>query len=48
MRKDFKYNGNENDKNIEIEKIKSTIKNDYIDVPNEKWQLGHTKSWFYL
>ncbi len=41
MRKDFKYNGNENDKNIEIEKIKSTIKNDYIDVPNEKWQLGH-------
>lgn len=41
MRKDFIYNGNENDKNIEIEKIKSTIKNDYIDVPNEKWQLGH-------
>lgn len=41
MRKDFKYNGNENDKNIEIDKIKSTIKNDYIDVPNEKWQLGH-------
>lgn len=26
MRKNFKYNGNENDKNIEIEKIKSTIK----------------------
>ena len=41
MRKNFKYNGNENDKNIEIEKIKSTIKNDYIDVLNEKWQLGH-------
>jgi len=41
MRKNFKYNGNENDKNIEIEKIKSTIKNDYIDVANIKWQLGH-------
>ncbi len=41
MRKNFKYNGDENDKNIEIEKIKSTIKNDYIDIPNEKWQLGH-------
>jgi hypothetical protein len=41
MRKNFKYNGNENDKNIEIEKIKSTIKNDYIDILNEKWQLGH-------
>lgn len=41
MRKNFKYKGNKNDKNIEIEKIKSTIKNDYIDIPNEKWQLGH-------
>lgn len=41
MRKNFKYNGNEYDKNIEIEKIKSTIKNDYIDVSNDKWQLGH-------
>ncbi len=41
MRKDFKFNGSEDEKNNEIEKIKSTIKNDYIDVPYEKWQLGH-------
>jgi hypothetical protein len=41
MRKDFKFNGTEIDKNIEIDKIKSTIKTDYIDVPNELWQLGH-------
>lgn len=41
MRKNFKYNGDENEKNIEIDKIKSTIKTDYIDVPNDKWQLGH-------
>ena len=41
MRKDFKFDGTEEEKNIEINKIKSTIKNDYIDVENEKWQLGH-------
>ena len=41
MRKDFKFDGNEDEKNIEIDKIKSTIMNDYIDIPNEKWQLGH-------
>jgi hypothetical protein len=41
MRKNFKFDGTEEEKNIEIEKIKSTIKHDYIDVPNDKWQLGH-------
>jgi hypothetical protein len=41
MRKNFKFDGDMNKLNIEIEKIKSTIKNDYIDVPNEKWQFGH-------
>lgn len=41
MRKGFKYNGSEKEKNNEIDKIKSTIKADYIDVPNELWQLGH-------
>ena len=28
-------------KKNEIDKIKSTIKSDYIDVPNALWQLGH-------
>ena len=41
MRKDFKFDGNEEEKNIEIEKIKSTIKADYVDVDNSLWQLGH-------
>lgn len=41
MRKNFKFNGTEEEKNIEIEKIKSTIKTDYIDIPNSLWQLGH-------
>ena len=41
MRKDFKYDGSEEQKNQEIENIKSTIKHDYIDVPNSEWQLGH-------
>ena len=41
MRKNFGYNLTEEEKNNEINKIKATIKNDYLDVPNEKWQLGH-------
>lgn len=41
MRKDFKFNGTDEDKNSEINKIKSTILSDYIDVPNSSWQLGH-------
>ena len=41
MRKNFKFDGSEEEKNIEINKIKSTINTDYVDVPNEHWQLGH-------
>ena len=41
MRKNFKFDGTEEEKNIEINKIKSTIKTDYIDVDNNLWQLGH-------
>lgn len=41
MRKNFKFSGSEEEKNTEIDKIKSTIKNDYNDSPNDLWQLGH-------
>lgn len=41
MRKDFKYDGTEVQKFEEINKLKSTIQHDYIDVPNENWELGH-------
>ena len=41
MRKNFKFDGTEEEKNIEINKIKSTINTDYVTVPNSKWQLGH-------
>lgn len=41
MRKDFTFDGTLDDKNKEIDKIKSTIRADYIDVPNSQWQLGH-------
>jgi hypothetical protein len=41
MRKDFKFDGSVAEKNAEINKIKSTIQHDYVDVPNESWQLGH-------
>ena len=41
MRKNFKFSGNDEEKNIEIDKIKATIKTDYIDVDNSLWQLGH-------
>ena len=41
MRKNFKFDGTIQQKYDEIKKIKSTIQNDYIDQPNEKWQLGH-------
>ena len=40
-RKDFKFDGTDEQKHAEIDKIKSTIKADYVDVPNELWQLGH-------
>lgn len=41
MRKNFKFDGTDEDKNKEIDKIKKTIKTDYVDVPNSDWQLGH-------
>lgn len=41
MRKNFTYDGTDEQKNEEINKIKSTITADYIDVPNTLWQLGH-------
>ena len=41
MRKDFKFDGTQEEKNEEIDKIKSTIKADYVDVDNSQWQLGH-------
>jgi hypothetical protein len=41
MRKDFKFDGTIEEKYVEIDKIKSTIKHDYLDQPNSAWQLGH-------
>jgi len=41
MRKNFIFNGTQEQKYQEIDKIKSTIKADYIDVSNSLWQLGH-------
>ncbi len=41
MRKNFKFDGTDEEKDLEINKIKSTIKADYIDVDNNLWQLGH-------
>lgn len=41
LRKNFKYSGDEQAKNDEIDRIKATIRADYIDVPNDQWQLGH-------
>jgi len=41
MRKNFTFDGTDEQKNEEINKIKSTIKADYIDSPNTEWQLGH-------
>ena len=41
MRKNFKFDGTEEEKHREIDKIKSTIQTDYLKPPNSKWQLGH-------
>jgi hypothetical protein len=41
MRKNFKFDGTESQKNLEIDKIKSTILSDYINVDNSCWQIGH-------
>lgn len=40
-RKNFDINITKEQKYKEIDKIKSTIKNDYIDVSNKMWQFGH-------
>ena len=41
MRKDFKFDGSEEEKVKAINNIKDHIKSNYIDVPCEEWQLGH-------
>lgn len=41
MRKDFKWDGNEESKNNEINRIKKEIESDYVNVDNKEWQLGH-------
>ncbi len=41
MRKDFKFDGTEEEKNKEINKIKENIKSNYVDISNSEWQLGH-------
>tara|TARA_X000000368_G_scaffold393864_1_gene359912 strand:- start:229 stop:900 length:672 start_codon:yes stop_codon:yes gene_type:complete len=41
MRLNFVYDGSEEQKNKRINKIKQNIKEDYIDISNNKWQLGH-------
>lgn len=41
MRKGFKFDGNEEEKNIQINMIKKTIESDYVQVANSDWQLGH-------
>ena len=41
MRKDFSFDGTDEEKEIEINNIKSTITHDYINAVNSTWQLGH-------
>ena len=41
MRAGFKWDGTEEQKTQAIETIKADIKTDYVDIPNEQWQLGH-------
>lgn len=41
LRKNCKYDGTFESKYQEIEKIKKTIFEDYINVPNDKWHIGH-------
>jgi len=41
MRTNFTFNGTKEEKNIKINLIKQNIKEDYIDVQNSDWQLGH-------
>jgi hypothetical protein len=41
MRKNFKFDGTDQEKNDAINQIKNEIKGDYLNVSNEKWQIGH-------
>ena len=41
MRHNFAHGGTTEDINKEISAIKAAINHDYINPPNEKWQLGH-------
>ena len=41
MRKNFKYDGTEESRNNEINNIKAHLISRYLDVPNNKWQIGH-------
>ncbi len=41
MRKGFKFNGTQEEKKREVEKIQSTIKQDYLEPSFDLWQLGH-------
>lgn len=41
MRINFTFNGTEDDKMNKINLIKQNIKEDYLDIPNNQWQLGH-------
>tara|TARA_R110000772_G_scaffold192819_1_gene303714 strand:+ start:632 stop:1372 length:741 start_codon:yes stop_codon:yes gene_type:complete len=41
MRKNFKFDGSLDSKNKEISNIKSHLIENYIDISNEKWELGH-------
>lgn len=41
IRKDFKFTGSNEERNRMINAIKAEIKADYLDVPNDLWELGH-------
>jgi len=41
MRINFTFNGTNQEKNTKIDLIKQNIKEDYLDIPNNQWQLGH-------
>lgn len=41
MRMNFTFDGTDEDKNNKINLIKQNIKEDYLDIQNSEWQLGH-------
>lgn len=41
MRKGFKFEGNDEEKNKQIDISKQKINREYVQVPNTEWQLGH-------